>query len=143
MLAWEETIGVEETGYELLLEPERRDLDLLAFLEAALRKGAVISGHGAGLPSERAVNAYLAAGVTNNHELVARAEARRQAELGLVALIREGASCSDVAQRSRRRSPATGSSRARSYCARTWSRPKQCSTWGSRTSASASQSPTV
>ena len=61
----------------------------------ALRKGAVISGHGAGLPSERAVNAYLAAGVTNNHELVARAEARRQAELGLVALIREGASCSD------------------------------------------------
>jgi adenine deaminase len=42
------------------------------------------------------VNGYLAAGVTNNHELVARAEARRQAELGLVALIREGASCSDT-----------------------------------------------
>jgi adenine deaminase len=96
MLDWDETVGVEETGYELLLEPERRDVELLAFLEAALRKGAVISGHGAGLPSERAVNAYLAAGVANNHELVARAEARRQAELGLVALIREGASCSDV-----------------------------------------------
>jgi adenine deaminase len=98
MLDWDETVGVEETGYELLLESARRDLDLLAFLEAALRKRAVISGHGAGLPSERAVNAYLAAGVTNNHELVARAEARRQAELGLVALIREGASCSDVAE---------------------------------------------
>jgi adenine deaminase len=96
MLDWDETVGVEETGYELLLEPERRDVELLAFLEAALRKRAVISGHGAGLPSERAVNGYLAAGVANNHELVARAEARRQAELGLVALIREGASCSDV-----------------------------------------------
>src|SRR5581483_2598429 len=91
-----EMVGVEETGYELLLEPERRDHELLAFLEAALRKRAVVSGHGAGLPSERAVNAYLAAGVANNHELVARDEARRQAELGLVALIREGASCSDV-----------------------------------------------
>ncbi len=96
MLSWDETVGVEETGYELLLEPERRDRELLAFLEAALRKRAVVSGHGAGLPSERAVNAYLAAGVANNHELVARDEARRQAELGLVALIREGASCSDV-----------------------------------------------
>src|SRR5581483_10352701 len=96
MLSWDETVGVEETGYELLLEPERRDHELLAFLEAALRKRAVVSGHGAGLPSERAVNAYLAAGVANNHELVARDEARRQAELGLVALIREGASCSDV-----------------------------------------------
>jgi adenine deaminase len=96
MLEWEETVGVEETGYELLLEPERRDLELLAFFEAALRKGAVISGHGAGLPNDRAVNGFLAAGVTNNHELVGRAEARRQAELGLVALIREGASCSDT-----------------------------------------------
>ena len=25
MLDWDETVGVEETGYELLLEPERRD----------------------------------------------------------------------------------------------------------------------
>jgi adenine deaminase len=96
MLEWDETVGVEETGYELLLEPEQRDLDLLAFLEEALRKSAVISGHGAGLRSERAVNAYVAAGVANNHELVARAEARRQAELGLVAVMRQGASCSDV-----------------------------------------------
>jgi adenine deaminase len=96
MLEWEETIGVEETGYELLLEPERRDVELLAFFEAALRKRAVISGHGAGLPSDRAVNGFLAAGVTNNHELVAQQEARRQAELGLVALIREGASCRDT-----------------------------------------------
>jgi adenine deaminase len=96
MLDWKETVGVEETGYELLLEPERRDLELLAFFEAALRKGAVISGHGAGLPNDRAVNGFLAAGVTNNHELVGRAEASRQAELGLVALIREGASCSDT-----------------------------------------------
>src|SRR5439155_8044821 len=69
---------------------------LLAFFEAALAKGAVISGHGAGLPDDRSVNGFLAAGVTNNHELIARAEARRQVELGLIALIREGASCSDT-----------------------------------------------
>ena len=96
MLDWDETVGVEETGYELLLEPELRDLELLAFFEAALAKGAVISGHGAGLPDDRSVNGFLAAGVTNNHELIARAETRRQAELGLIALIREGASCSDT-----------------------------------------------
>src|SRR5439155_19235408 len=93
---WEETVGVEETGYELLLEPDSRDVELLAFFEAALRKGAVISGHGAGLPDDRSANGFLAAGVTNNHELIARGEARRQAELGFVALIREGASCSDT-----------------------------------------------
>jgi adenine deaminase len=96
MLDWDETVGVEETGYELLLEPELRDVELLAFFEAALAKGGVISGHGAGLPDDRSVNGFLAAGVTNNHELIARAETRRQAELGLIALIREGASCSDT-----------------------------------------------
>ena len=96
MLDWDETVGVEETGYELLLEPELRDVELLAFFEAALRKGGVISGHGAGLPDDRSVNGFLAAGVTNNHELIARGETRRQAELGLIALIREGASCSDT-----------------------------------------------
>ena len=96
MLDWDETVGVEETGYELLLEPELRDVELLGFYEAALAKRAVISGHGAGLPDDRSVNGFLAAGVTNNHELIARAEARRQAELGLIALIREGASCSDT-----------------------------------------------
>jgi adenine deaminase len=98
MLGWEETVGVEETGYDLLLEPQRRDEALVALLEEALRRGKVISGHGAGLPDDRAVNAFAAAGVTNNHELVAAAEAKRQAELGLMAFIREGASCADTRQ---------------------------------------------
>ena len=98
MLGWQETVGVEETGYDLLLDPERRDLALVAFLEEALRRGKVISGHGAGLPDDRSVNAFMAAGITNNHELVAADEARRQAELGLTAFIREGASCADTRQ---------------------------------------------
>lgn len=98
MLDWPETIGVEEAGYDLLLDPERRDDDLLLVFEEALRRRMVISGHGAGLPDDRSVNGFLAAGVTNNHELVAGAEAARQAELGLIALIREGASCADTHQ---------------------------------------------
>ena len=98
MLDWPETIGVEETGYDLLLDPELRDVELIAFLEEALRRGKVISGHGAGLPDDRSVNGFLAAGITNNHELVAGPEAARQAQLGLIALIREGASCADTRQ---------------------------------------------
>jgi adenine deaminase len=116
MLDWEETIGVEETGYDLLLDPGQRDLELLGFLEEALRRGKVVSGHGAGLPDDRSVNGFLAAGVTNNHELVAGDEARRQAELGLVALIREGASCSDTHQVARAVTEAGLASRAFLLC---------------------------
>lgn len=96
MLDWEETIGVEETGYDLLLDRERRDPELLALLEEALRRRLVISGHGAGLPDDRSVNGFLAAGIANNHELVAGPEAARQAQLGMVSVIREGASCADT-----------------------------------------------
>ena len=96
MLDWEETIGVEETGYDLLLDRERRDPELLALIEEALRRRLVVSGHGAGLPDDRSVNGFLAAGITNNHELVAGPEAARQAQLGMVAVIREGASCGDT-----------------------------------------------
>ena len=36
MLDWEETIGVEETGYDLLLDRDRRDPELLALLAKEL-----------------------------------------------------------------------------------------------------------
>ena len=62
MLDWPETIGVEETGYDLLLDPELRDVELIAFLEEALRRGKVISGHGAGLPTTAPSTASLPRG---------------------------------------------------------------------------------
>jgi adenine deaminase len=97
MLDWPETRGIEETGYDLLLDPARRDSGLFDLLEAALERGMVVTGHGAALPDDRAVNAFLASGVMNNHELVTAQEAQRQAELGMVSLIREGASCENTA----------------------------------------------
>jgi adenine deaminase len=96
MLDWPEARGIEETGYDLLLDPARRDSALFDLFEAALERDKVITGHGAALPDDRAVNAFLASGVMNNHELVTAKEARRQAELGMISLIREGASCENT-----------------------------------------------
>ena len=143
MLDWDETVGVEETGYELLLEPEHRDLELLAFLEKALRKSAVISGHGAGLASDRAVNAYpAAAGVGEQPRAgracggtaAGRARPRRRHPRGSQLLRRR--------VRSPRPSPPTGCSHARSCSVPMSSPPRRCSRSGSRTSASASRSRT-
>jgi adenine deaminase len=96
MLDWPESLGVEETGYELLLDRDRRDSAIVNAFEKALAQGKVVTGHGPNLPGDRAVNGWLAAGVMNNHEIITPDEARRQAELGLYVLLREGSSCSDM-----------------------------------------------
>src|SRR5262249_20958992 len=46
MLDWEESCGVEETGFDLLFDRGRRDEALLAVFEKALRQRKVITGHG-------------------------------------------------------------------------------------------------
>ena len=96
MLDWPETVGIEETGYDLIFDRERRDPKLLELLQAALDKRLVVTGHGAALPDDAAISAFIASGLMNNHELIAAGEARRQAELGLISHIREGATCENT-----------------------------------------------
>lgn len=99
MLEWPEALGVEETGYELLLQPRgRRDPDMVRIVERCVALGKVVTGHGPSFPSERELNAYLAAGFTNNHEIVSVEEAARQAELGMHVLLRDGPALHDLPQ---------------------------------------------
>jgi adenine deaminase len=96
MLDWPETVGIEETGYDLIFGRERRDTRLLELLQGALDRRLVVTGHGAALPDDASISAFVAAGMMNNHELIDASEARRQAELGLISHIREGATCENT-----------------------------------------------
>ncbi|MFN8063016.1 MAG: adenine deaminase C-terminal domain-containing protein [Vicinamibacterales bacterium] len=99
MLTWSEALGLEETGYELLLQPDgRRDPDMVRIVEQCLAMGKVVTGHGPSFASERELNAYLAAGFTNNHEIVSVEEATRQAELGMHILLRDAPALHDLPQ---------------------------------------------
>jgi adenine deaminase len=95
-LDWPEAKGIEEISPELLLHRNQRDRGLLALMEKCLRQGKVIQGHSAGMRDDRITNAWTAAGIMHNHEIVSAEEARRQAELGLYIVIREGSACEDV-----------------------------------------------
>ncbi|MFQ5912875.1 MAG: adenine deaminase C-terminal domain-containing protein [Nitrospinota bacterium] len=97
-LNWPETKGVEETGPEEMLQRERRDPGILRLIEECLRQGKVTNGHSAGMHDDRITNAWTAAGIMNNHEIVSFEEAKRQAELGLHIMIREGSAVNDVRQ---------------------------------------------
>ena len=98
VLNWPETKGVSETGYDLMLHRGRRDRGLLRLIDECLRQGKVPTGDCAGMHDERILNAWTAAGPMNNHELVSLEEAKRQAELGIYLLFREGSACTNVRQ---------------------------------------------
>lgn len=95
-LDWPEARGVEETGYELILEREFRDRGLIRLIEKALGQGKVVSAHAAQIPDDRSLNGIVAVGMSDNHEIVSLKEAMRQAEVGMYVLIREGAACNDI-----------------------------------------------
>ncbi len=95
-LSWPETKGIEEISPELMLYRNQRDRDLLALMEEALAQGKVIQGHSAGMTDEKITNAWVASGIMHNHEIVSAAETRRQAELGIWVVIREGSACKDI-----------------------------------------------
>ncbi len=102
MIAWPESFGLEETGFELLLQRgERHDPNILRFAERCLELGKVVTGHGPSFPSERELNAWIAAGFSNNHEIVSRREAERQAELGLQVVLRDGPAMHDLPEAAR------------------------------------------
>jgi adenine deaminase len=93
MLEWEGCHGLEEPSPAAVKDGFEGLLDLF---EATLAQRKVITGHAAGL-DERMLQAYVATGVTTDHEAVSRAEALAKARLGLVLLARQGdPGCEDV-----------------------------------------------
>lgn len=95
-LSWPETKGIEEISPELMLYRNQRDGDLLNLMEECLRQGKVIQGHSAGMTDDKITNAWVASGIMHNHEVVNSSETRRQAELGIWVVIREGSACKDI-----------------------------------------------
>ena len=95
-LSWPETKGIEEISPELMLYRNQRDADLLNLMDECLKQGKVIQGHSAGMTDDKITNAWVASGIMHNHEVVNAAETRRQAELGIWIVIREGSACKDI-----------------------------------------------
>jgi len=95
-LSWPETKGIEEISPELMLYRNQRDGDLLNLMEECLRQGKVIQGHSAGMTDDKITNAWVSSGIMHNHEVVNSSETRRQAELGIWVVIREGSACKDI-----------------------------------------------
>jgi len=65
------------------------DADVLAKIAAAVARGKPVDGHAPGLRGA-ALKAYVAAGITTDHECVTLVEAREKLALGMKILIREG-----------------------------------------------------
>ncbi|MFH1542760.1 MAG: adenine deaminase [bacterium] len=67
--------------------------DILAKLEAACRLG--VEGHAPGLKGKE-LNAYVAAGISSDHETVTLEEAKEKLRLGMEILVREGSSAKNM-----------------------------------------------
>ena len=65
------------------------DAEVLAKIAAAAARGKPVDGHAPGLRGD-ALKAYVAAGITTDHECVTLVEAREKLALGMRILIREG-----------------------------------------------------
>ena len=85
MLSWPEVAGVAEVMdmYGVLNGSER----MMEILDAGLRSGKLIEGHARGLKDEQ-LQAYMAAGVTSDHELTSAEDALEKLRAGLTLQIR-------------------------------------------------------
>lgn len=72
------------------------DADLLAKIAAARCRGLPVDGHAPGL-SGAALAAYVAAGITTDHECASLAEAEEKLACGMAILIREGSAARNFA----------------------------------------------
>ncbi|MFN8204149.1 MAG: adenine deaminase C-terminal domain-containing protein [Solirubrobacteraceae bacterium] len=88
MLEWPEAWGLEETGHDLLFDRARRDPAMVRVLERAHELRKLPTGHGINFASRRHVNAWIAAGIMNNHEAIDVEQAVCEAESGLYVLLR-------------------------------------------------------
>jgi adenine deaminase len=92
MLSWEGCYGLEEPPYLPVVEKYPEFLDLF---DEALQQRKVITGHAAGI-SERQLQAYVAVGVTTDHEMVEVHDSLSKARKGMTLLMRQGSGCLDV-----------------------------------------------
>jgi len=92
MLRWKECIGLGEmmnfpgviAGFETVLS------------KLELFRGKVIDGHAPGV-SGKSLTAYIAAGISSDHESVSLAEAKEKLRQGMYVMIREGSSEKNLA----------------------------------------------
>jgi adenine deaminase len=92
ILGWEGCYGLEEPPYLPVVEHYPEFLDLF---DEALQQRKVITGHAAGI-TERQLQAYVAVGVTTDHESVEVHDALSKARKGMTLLMRQGSGCLDV-----------------------------------------------
>jgi len=92
MLSWPDCYGLEEPPYLPVVEKYPEFLDLF---DEALRQRKVITGHAAGI-TERQLQAYVAVGVTTDHEMVEVQDSLSKARKGMTLLMRQGSGCLDV-----------------------------------------------
>lgn len=71
------------------------DPGILAKLNLAHARGRIIDGHAPGL-SGGTLNAYIAAGITSDHECITLEEAREKLRLGMTIFIREGSAARNL-----------------------------------------------
>ncbi|MGE5379845.1 MAG: adenine deaminase [Methylocystaceae bacterium] len=71
------------------------DADMLGKIAAAVQQGMTIAGH-APMLTGSALNAYLAAGVQSDHEVVTIEEGREKLRLGMQILLRYGSASKDI-----------------------------------------------
>ncbi len=74
----------------------RRDPGILAKIAAAGRVGKPVDGHAPGLTGTD-LNAYVAAGVSSEHEATTLCEAREKMRLGMWLMVREGSAARNLA----------------------------------------------
>jgi adenine deaminase len=71
------------------------DYEVMCKIDAAKKVEKPIDGHAPGLSGE-ALDKYIAAGITTDHECVTEAEAREKADKGMKIQVREGSACSNM-----------------------------------------------
>ncbi|MGU3471824.1 adenine deaminase [Paenibacillus sp. D51F] len=92
-LAWDNVVGLGEVmNFPGVVYG---DPVMLGEIEATLKSGKTVTGH---FPSEddRMLQAYLAAGVTSDHETVTREQGLQKLRMGMHLMIREGSAWHDV-----------------------------------------------
>jgi adenine deaminase len=97
ILDWDGCYGLEEPPYLPVVEHYPEFLDLF---DETLRQRKVITGHAAGI-TWRQLQAYLAVGVTTDHESVEVHDALAKARGGMTLLMRQGSGAFDVPELSR------------------------------------------
>jgi len=94
MLEWDQCYGLEEPPAEVVQAAERFP-EMIELFAETLRRQKVITGHAWGVP-HAALNAYMAAGASSDHEADTTSEAIDRARLGMRVLMREGSAASSV-----------------------------------------------